>query len=157
LFMSPLNHESIIGELDEFKKTLGEEFQSAGIEIHKVREEYHSIFLALEEMISLSTSLDNSNDPDAAFNAANNVFTAYTSLYEGFRRAHENIKSKVLGDLKVNHEWLTSLWSKFTDLLSRLLKNAIAAIQRYAKQLGINSFSVTVSSSPPSISVTLTF
>jgi len=155
--MSPLNHDSIGGELDEFKNTLSGELQNAGIEMHKVREEYHAILLALEEMGSLSNSLDASNDSDAAFNAANSVFTAYTSIYESFRRAHENLKSKVLGDLRVNHEWLTSFWSKFTNLLSRLLKNAIAAIQHYAKQLGINSFSVTVSSSPPSISVTLNF
>jgi hypothetical protein len=100
------------------------------------------------ELIALSSQLDTTGDPSEGFLVGERVG----------QRAHE-LAHTVEGFLPALHpgEFITEGFHRLIALLSKVIQNAVAKIQAFAKLLGVSSFSVAFATAPPVLTVTLTF
>ena len=103
---------------------------------------------ALSELIDWSRRLDLETDPTRGFGLAQAATLRAQTLSE---RARLMLTSSPLA---------TRFEGGLADLLAHLaglMRNALVRMQEFAHELGVESFSVTVASTPPGVSVTFTF
>ncbi|MCI4352633.1 MAG: hypothetical protein L3K14_04515 [Thermoplasmata archaeon] len=103
---------------------------------------------ALNQMVSLSTRLDQSTDPAEGFSLAESVAQQVheiSNIVEGFLPSLDPADAMAGG------------FHRLVALMSQLIRNAVAKMRTFANLLGVSSFSVTFYTTPPQVSVTFNF
>ncbi|MCI4347933.1 MAG: hypothetical protein L3J97_04865 [Thermoplasmata archaeon] len=103
---------------------------------------------SLKELVTLSTRLDQATDPSEGFSLAESVAQRVHDIayiVEGFLPSLDPADAMVGG------------FQRLAALMSRLIRNAVAKMRTFAQLLHVSSFSVTFSTTPPQVSVTLNF
>ncbi len=102
----------------------------------------------IPEVAAWSRQLDQSAEPSAGFAVAQAAAMRSQSLGE---RVREFLTGAPAGPS------IGPGLSRLLELLARLLKNAVNRLAAFARALGINSFDITVGSTPPNVALTLHF
>lgn len=103
---------------------------------------------ALNEMVTMSSRLDQATDPSEGFSLAESVAQqghemAY--VVEGFLSALDPMDTTA------------GRFHRLVTFLSQLIRNAVAKMRAFAHLLHVTSFSVTFATTPPGIAVTFNF
>lgn len=108
----------------------------------------HPMVRSLTEMLGLSRQLDGVDDPTRGLSVGEHVA----------RRAHALARALdgALAALDPAEAAAKAL-HRLLSYASELVRNAVARIRQFALRLGVTSFSVTLASVPPELSVTFTF
>ena len=102
----------------------------------------------LPELVEWSRRLDSESDPNRLFALAQAAALRSQSVAERARLllSTSPLESRFGGAL-----------SELLTHLTGLTRNALARMEEFAHGLGVESFSVTITSTPPGVSVTFTF
>ncbi len=111
-------------------------------------EELNLLQELLPEIGAWSDQLDQASDPTQGFVLAQAAAIRAQSLGERIRTYLASVgPGRKLG----------GVLSKLLAFLATLTHNALARMEEFARELGVRSFSVTIASTPPGISVTFNF
>jgi hypothetical protein len=148
-------------EIDQLYKELKQipiELMERGRFVPMNMEDDPDITTSYNQVKELNAALEASQeDATRAFAAANNVFNAYGSIFQNFAAAIHSVKG-ALGLLTSRVVTkLQELMVRFSSMVHKLVSNAIQIIKHFCKDLGISSFSITVDSSPPSVTASYAY
>ena len=146
--------ESLFKEL----KALPVELQERGRFVPISMEEDPDIINTYYLMKELYESLQRSQgDVVSAFAAANNLFSSYSVVQENFKRATNSVKAALGIQTSRVVSRIQSINMRFETLLNRMVAMAVAILKKFSKELSLSSIAITINSTPPSISVNLTY
>ena len=102
----------------------------------------------LPEVTAWSEHLDAPTDPTQGFSLAQAALQRGQTLGERIRL--------YLSSSPIGHRFESAL-AGLESMLASLMRNALVRMEQFAKEMGVSSFSVTLSSSPPGVAVTFNF
>lgn len=112
----------------------------------KEEENYDSIKSCFSELHSMSKQfdVDSGSDTSTGFSAASGILSGIGPLRQRFDDAFLSLKSKPEAGIREIEDWLEDTKSKFLSLSLKLILSAVNYTKKVAREVGVDSFSLTL-------------